>query len=250
MIVLPQPQVNTNIIHQQNLQKMFSMQSPQQPKLVFVQAPLNPQKPIVLPTVPQPDNPEVPQQKTKYIITHVVTPPKPPEKPYQFRKSTKRNVDEIYIDNRPELGLKKTSEITKTINSLEPNPPIFEDYNWERKKLRENMEQFKHLIDVRKIGSHTKDEKEKEMIKLRRNKRLKKNHNSKRHKETTLNAIKFYHDSCLATKTKYKSSMQTMIKEFMEEKIAPIGLCISHVVMLPLRLRKNEIKIEVCIESG
>ena len=99
---------------------------------------------------------------------------------------------------------------------------------------------------MKKIGSHAKDDKEKEMIKEKRNKRLKKNNHTKGRKETTtLNAIKFYHDSCLATRTKYKSSIQTMIKEFMEDKIEPIGLCISHVIMLPLRLKKSGIKIEV-----
>ena len=257
MFIIQQPPSNTNVIpnqmqqfNQQSLQSLFAMQNSnqsqmKQPNFVFVQAPGNQQQQIIMPTMmnqsfcPQPQQQQQQPQKTKYIITHVVTPPKPAETTSKNNKGTKRNIDEIYVDNRPELGLKKTVE------SLEPNPPLVEDPHWERKKLREKMEQFKHLIDVRKIGSHNKDEKEKEMIRQKRNKRFKTNLHHKRRTETSLNAIKFYHDSCTATKLKYKSSIQTMIKEFMDQKIAPIGLCISCVVMLPLRMRKNEIKLDV-----
>ena len=76
-----------------------------------------------------------------------------------------------------EINFKSPVEIKQTLDSLESKPPITQDSNMSRKELREELEQYKHLINVRKIGSHTKDDQERETIKLKWSKSRKENHN-------------------------------------------------------------------------
>jgi hypothetical protein len=71
---------------------------------------------------------------------------------------------------------KNPFEIKETLDSLKQRPPITEDNIKSREELREELEKFKHLINVRKVDSHAKDEYEREIIKLKWSKSCKENH--------------------------------------------------------------------------
>jgi hypothetical protein len=59
---------------------------------------------------------------------------------------------------------KNPFEIKEILDSLQQKPPINEDNIKSRKELREELEKFKNLINVRKVGSHEEDENEREII--------------------------------------------------------------------------------------
>ena len=276
----------------------------QQPRIVFIQPPQNnSQQPTQVPQTqfPQLQNqPRIvflqqPPQPVNQVIQQPAPPPPPTPPPQTQQQTTQmpqrivrviknhRDIDDIYINGLPELGLKPkdapiapaqpnfmiqpqprlVSEILQAKQLLHeaqnpkpprpPSPPKPVETKRKNRSISRKNRLMKRLakkskkIDNADGVSELESKKKTRTSTKRKYCELLEKYRMVRKKQNNKfkRTRKLYHDCTNRHRKSIREQLKDLLKEYLGSHLETMGLCIQRVIIIPIQIERTEIKLEI-----